>query len=276
MLAYAIVPWSAYAALYALYLAGYRPFALGMAGVALCIVGPGFALIPALFGGQASFDAAESLALAAPLSLAVGGIVGVVLTYSPHGLQLETYLGALFVFTSISLVISILRRNQRAMLKAPTNRVPPTGNPEVWKQHHTLNASLNLGLTVMMLFGAAALAYNMQRPVLGPYFTEFYLLNTSDQLGNYPNSLSRPEPVVVRYGIANREARDATYQVCIVAKEQLLSCADPIVLQPDESWEGPISLDITGVIDKPAQIEFVLLRAQEIYRTLHLWVYPDR
>ena len=274
--AYTMVPWLAYLALYVLYLSDCWPSELGVAAVALCLFGPGFALLPALFGGKTSFDTAESLALAAPLSLAVGGIIGVALTYMPRGLELESYLGSMVIFTSLCLTISFFRRNQLGVRKVVANESAVACDPAQWKQRDMLTVALNVVLTAITLLGAVTLGYNMQRSVHGPYFTEFYLLDASGRLGDYPVSRQLAEPLELQYGVTNREATNTTYQVCIHVDEEVPSCADPITLRPSASWQSPIELEFPGSINKPTQIEFVLTREQQVYRTLHLWVYPDR
>lgn len=280
MWAYVVAPWLTYAGLNILWLSGNWPAPLGPAAVVLALFGPGLALIPALFGGAATFDAAETLALAASLSLAVGGIAGVALAAAPPGFRLSSYLGIMLGFTSLCLVVGYLRRNQGAAhTTAGEQAVEPSAaasSPVAWKQRDWLTALLSFSLAAITLFGAITLAGNLQQPASGPYFTEFYLLDANGKLESFPESLGHGEPVQLWYGIDNHEAVGANYQVCIRMDGQLLSCTDSIHLHPNQSYEGAISLDLQHSAGKRVRAEFVLMRGSGVYRTLHLWIHAGR
>jgi uncharacterized membrane protein len=267
----------------------------------ILILLPGYALIAALFPRRDDLDAIERVTLSFGLSIAVVPLVGLVLNYTPWGIQLEPVVISLVLLTVFLTVLGGVRRLHLPLSKRFT--VP-------WKEittntWHTLTEGkrslservLILVLLFSILVAVAAMIYVITIPKEGEHFTEFYLLGEKGKAADYPDQIIAGQNYPMFIGVMNHEYRTMNYKIEIwtlnrefdnIRNSTSILAMDPLfhqsfVLSDNETREIPYNLSIekTGY----NQVEVLLFnetvpgpdvtgsdRINMSYRDLHLWI----
>jgi uncharacterized membrane protein len=203
---------------------------------------PGYALIAALFPErglpesdgdtsattdettpeeeQSGIDVLERVTLSVGTSIALMLFVGLIVSFTPWGLQLVPILGGLTVLTVPATVLAAVRRS-----RLPSDvRFDP--HPVSWivggiqgltAPEDRTDTVLNVLLVVSILLAIGSLAYAVNDPPSGEQFTEFYLL-TENETGDlvatgYPTNFTTGESRSIAVGIGNQEGEFETYTV---------------------------------------------------------------
>lgn len=293
-------------------------------GLPFILFFPGYVLVAALFvrkaqgpsssppstiegekakpGGE--MDGIERTALSFGMSIAVTGLIGLGLNYTPWGIRLEPVLYSISVFIIILSLVAILRRRSHGR-KGLTARIN-LRIPGVW-QGSPLNKTLSVILIIAILGAIGTLAYTVARPKTGEKFSEFYILGINGKAADYPTdfvlsqpSTLNPQPSVasVQYGsntapvsekwgritlgIVNHEQATTSYtvvmqidgtQVNIPFQGGTVKSIGPVVLTPEEKWEQEIGI----VPQHTGQNQEVLILLYKNggtspYLNLHLWI----
>jgi len=252
----------------------------GVLAAVLALFGPGYALMSVLFPRKDALDAVERTALAGGLSLAVGGVSGFLLTFSPWGLSLQSVLVVQVLFSLGCLVLVWARQWHRAgsqEMGEDSAGAAWSGRWQQWwgGQERALQWA-TVVLAALVLTGAVALGWCLMVPTADPPMTEFYILNSDGLAGDYPATIVPGQPLPVQFGVVNREAGASSYEVRAEMAGDLLDGAGPIVLRPGETWLGELRLALSGdaAVAGPeaGAVEFVLARDGQPYRSLHLWL----
>lgn len=215
----------------------------------LVLVLPGYALIAAAFPRR-DLGVAERLAFSAGVSLAVAGLGGVVLNWTPAGLQADSWallLGG--VTLGASEVAAYRRRGQPAV--APARAGVGLGGGQ-W---------LLFGLAALVIAGAVGVATvgANRQPRSG--FTQLWMT---------PASEDRQDAVYL--GVTSLEVTAVRYELQVVIGGAVVREWQPLELAPGERWVTRVELPAP----EPGlrTVEAVLYRLdnpESVYRRVQLW-----
>jgi uncharacterized membrane protein len=128
-------------------------------------------------------------------------------------------------------------------------------------------------LIAAILGGIASLGYTIASPASGRGFTEFYIVGPDGEAGNYPANLVIGQEGEVRIGIISRERETTSYQITTEIDGARQAETSPLILTPDEKWEGVMGFTPEKVGDNQ-KVAFSLYKNETIepYLELFLWI----
>ncbi len=173
---------------------------------------PGYMLSFALFSlrkTKTRIDTVERLALSIALSLAIVPIIGLVLNYTPEGLQLEPILISLQMFIIGIGSIALYRWH----LTPPKERIITTLNVSLPKLGKNLDTVLIIIVVMSLISAPASLIYVILSPRTEETFTEFYILGPDGTAESFQRDLALGENTSVIIGIANHEHTTINYTI---------------------------------------------------------------
>ncbi len=269
--------------------------------VPLILFIPGYALISLLFPSREDISSLERILLAFGMSFVLAALVGLMLNYTPWGIQLETVSAALI---SVSWFILIFAYYRRALLD-PEARfavsfrrlvhcfqvvITPGPGPE---QSRFLSRMLTF--SIILAIGTTVLV--MAIPKDGEKFSEFYILGENGEAVQYPQKIIAQEPQQVVIGIRNHEYRDVLYMIEVFAVDQntdVISNSTKInsmerldrfslSLRPEQELERSYTYTVDSEDfnrielllfkdEAPSDDTWGLERIAASYRNLHIWV----
>jgi uncharacterized membrane protein len=204
---------------------------------------PGYALTLALFRHK-SLTAAERLLFSVGLSISLAALGGLVLNYTPWGLQAGSWL-AWIVGVSLAAGVAAFLVQQEPLLVTTRRSVstPPARD--------------------LTLFGAAAafavialLLASQPAPVEGNVgYTSLWMI--PDQTGH---------PTAVQVGIASSELNSTTYNLRLELNGQPLNEWEDITLQPGEKWSDRATLPPTKGSEKVEAFLYRTSNPGKLYR----------
>ncbi len=232
-------------------------------GLPFLLFFPGYALVTALFIGKEKLNGLQKVALSAGMSLAIVGLIGLGLSYTAWGINLEPVSLSIAYFIYLMLFITIIRKvisHQKLNLLVEVNLDIKNleGNKYL--------SFILIGLIVIALGG---LGYTIATHQPGEKFTEFYLLGLNGQAQDYPSEFTVREGKVtqVRYGrglsqpvsdwgevtigLVNREGQKTDYYIQVQVSNtpvplnyhgEVLDKLGPIELQTGEKWEQKLGI----------------------------------
>lgn len=231
---------------------------------------PGYSLVAVLFPCKDSLSGIERIGLIFGLSIAIVTFLGLLLNYTPWGIQLIPTLILLISFIIVCLSVAYYRRNQ----------LPPGDQHTLgfeidltyWQDLGLIDKSINIILVLSIVAVISAFGYGIAKPKTNEIFTEFYILGPKGAAGSYPQSILPNEPVMLTIGVSNHEYEEVQYRVEVDKGSNVEHLAS-LQLGHSEKWEQTFifSLNEPGENQK---VEFLLFREkdEEPYRTLYLWI----
>jgi uncharacterized membrane protein len=222
------------------------PFLLFIPGYLL-----GFALFP-LRKTNVGIDTIERIALSFALSLAVVPIIGLVLNYTPWGLQIVPIFLSLFGFIiGVGAIVLFL------WYQTPSEeRLSTTLTVSLPKPKKNLDGILIIILVASLIAAPASVTYVMVTSKTENPFTEFYLLNPDGIVGGYQTDLAIGENASIIIGVANHEHKTIDYNIEIWLVNQTTVYSDSTnekEMKYDHMWFiGKIN---TSLIHTPVDID---------------------
>ncbi len=138
-----------------------------------------------------------------------------------------------------------------------------------------LNKVLAISLAVVIVAALGCLGYVIAAPKQGEKFTEFYILNTEGEAGNYPRCPVLGEPVELTLGVVNHEHEPASYRVEIKIDGTRNEEITIATLAQEEKWEQTVSFAPYPSLGRQ-KIEFWLYKNGEVEPyfkdPLHLYI----
>lgn len=198
-------------------------------GLPLTFILPGYALTAVIFS-RANLQILDRIGLSLGLSLAVTALGGLLLTWSPWGLQPVSwaiYLGAISLGAS---GIALAHRWQNTEPKAEINKSNLKIEP----------SQVMFGLAILVAIGAVRMAYLEASQQESSRFTQLWLLSTE-----------RADTIQV--GIHSNEAGVEKYRLEVEAEKQIVFEASSIELEPGASWETTVTLPAELVEVSPVE-----------------------
>ena len=242
-------------------------------GLLFVLFFPGYTLVSALFTRRGSLGGIERIALSFGLSVAIVALSGLVLNYTPWGINLYS------VIISVALFIVIVS----AVAWYRLWRLPPKERfsvsvgirPPRWGQKGMGDKILYACLALAILLAIGSLVYVIATPEEGERFTEFYILNVDGQAENYPQQVEAGEPVELIIGVVNHEYEALSYRVDIVidgAQNKEIAIDE---LAHQEKWESVVSF-IPQSLGEGQRVDFWLYKNTEtepcFEDPLHLYI----
>ena len=241
-------------------------------GLPFLLFFPGYTLIAALFPKKDDLEGVTRVALSFALSIAVIPLIGLVLNYTPWGINLYPILVSTILFILIASGIAWYRRYRLPEEEHFAIRLDI--NLTRWRAANYLDRVLTVVLIVSILGAVGTLVYASTNPKIGERFTEFYILGLDGNATDYPKELMVGEEGKVIVGIVNQEHEDAvTYRVEITIDGADSGTIESLALDHDEKWEGEV-IFIPEKAGEDQKVEFILYKngEDEPYRSLHLWL----
>ena len=183
-------------------------------GLLFVLFFPGYTLLSALFPRKGSLSGIERIALSFGLSIAVVPLIGLVINYTPWGINLYPIIISVTLFIVITSAVGWYR----------LWRLPPKERFGVsvgirqprWGRRGIGDKVLYACLGLAVLVAIGSLGYVIAAPKQGERFTEFYILGIDGKAENYPKQVVVNEPVELIIGIVNHEYQALSYRIDIV------------------------------------------------------------
>jgi uncharacterized membrane protein len=242
-------------------------------GLPFLLFFPGYVLIAALFPKATSIGGFERVALSFGFSIAVTGLVGLALNYTPWGINLYPVVISLTVFIIAMSVIAWSRR--RRLPQEERYTVDFVYDLSSWKSQTLVNRVISVALIAVIIGAVGILGYAMASPQIGERYTEFYILGMEGKSADYPLELEVGQEGTVVAGIINREHEVTQYRLEVRIGEAVNNVLQQLVLEHDEKWEDVVVF-IPQKAGNSQKVEFLLYNLNnsdsEVYRQLHFWV----
>ncbi len=242
-------------------------------GLPFILFFPGYTLMAALFPRGTTIDGFERVALSFGFSVAIAGLVGLALNYTPWGVRLYPVVISLTAFIIVMSVIAWFRR--RRLSQEERYAITFSLDLRSWQQQNLTGRVLTVTLIVAILGAFGTLGYAMAMPKIGERYTEFYVLGLDGKAADYTRELMAGEEGMVKVGIINREHELARYRIEIRIDGAKGNISGPVILEHDEEWEETMGF----VPERPGnsqKVEFLLynlnISDSEAYRQLHFWI----
>jgi len=190
-------------------------------GLPVLLFIPGYMLTFLLFPTTKEYkgiDSVERFAMSFALSLAIIPIIGVCLNFTPMGLRFIPIFFTLESFIFITGILGIIR-----WLKTPSSdRFFFSINLRLPNDKDIIDRILTIGLILAIISFIVISTYVLFTPFKSDSFTEFYILNEEENIGNYPTFLGLGENATLKIGIINHEHNTKTYTVEIWLTSQTI------------------------------------------------------
>jgi uncharacterized membrane protein len=238
---------------------------------ALMFIGVAGGVTEALFRRCGGLDRVSTLALAACLSVALGGLGSLLLSHLPGGLQESNVAGLLAILASTGVLAwslsverpgrairDVAERTAMALVRGGRSR--------------SAGRWLVTGI-LAVLFGttAAMAAHNLELPPSTLPMTEFYVLGSDAQLQDPSTVVDSRGPLLITCGVANHEGRAVEYRVIALVGDLTLLTTGPLLLGNGESRMTDLALQLPPGTVSSVRVDLVLMMDGEPWRKLHLW-----
>lgn len=240
-------------------------------GLPFVLFFPGYALIAVLFPKRSDITGVERIALSFGTSIAVAALIGLVLNYTPWGINTYSILVSLAIFILATSIAAWYR--QRSLTEEERFATSFSFDLLAWRGQSTLDKTISIILIVAILGAIGTFGYTAAIPKVGERFTEFYILGLEGKATDYPKELMLGEEGRVIVGIVNREYETVSYRVEVTINGIGGKEIGPVVLGHEEKWEREVSFSPTKVGDNQ-KVAFLLYKeGKPIFKEpIHLWV----
>lgn len=249
---------------------------------------PGYLLISFMFPKKRELSTIERFTLSIGLSIAIVVFDGFGLNYTPWGFRPNSIVISLSIIMGALLLATYFKRKKLGddayefsfkdirsfylTLKSKDVESGPEYDPALEK---TLIRTM---IIAIILVSAVVLYANLTREP--EKFTALYILGSSGMAENYPDEVYINMPTSLLTGIENHEYQPVNYTVRVQLGGKVLM-EQPLILKHEGKWLDNVtfiprmtSSIALGGNDTKQKLEFILLKDNYIYRTVHLWVKP--
>jgi uncharacterized membrane protein len=237
-------------------------------GLPFALFFPGYAMVAAVFPGHADAGDIMRFTLGVAASFALTAIVGIVLNYTPLGIDLYPML---YTLTALTLAASLVAWYRWLRLPPDARYVIPFDLYKDFFKGGKLDRMLSLLVAMAFVIALVVLIYSVWLPKTGERFTEIYVLGEQGQASDYVLDLEEGGTGSVTLGIINQEGRETDYTVVIKMPGETEREIARVVLQDEETWEQNVEFSI-GTSSEYNRIEFLVFRGDEAepYRSVHV------
>ena len=241
-------------------------------GLPVVLFIPGYILLSALFPDKGSLSGVERITFSIGLSIAITVIIGVILNFTPWGIDLYP----LLISFSIFIVVMAFVAWYRSLQSYEELSITVSINLSHWREIAGLDKILSISLVVAVLIALGSIGYVIAVPKHEQMFTEFYILSTDGKAEDYPRQVVLGEPVELTIGIVNHEDDVISYMVKIKGAGIENSQIDTGELTDGEEWQEIVSF-VPQSSGSGQKVEFWLYRSGEAepYLEEPLYLYID-
>lgn len=241
-------------------------------GLPVVLFIPGYILLAALFPDRDSLSGIERITFSLGLSVAFSIIMGVILNFTPWGINLFPILTSATVFIVVAAVFAWYRSLQSYAEFSITVNISLSR----WMEMAGIDKILSLSLVIAVLVAVGSIGYVIAVPKQGQPFTEFYILSPGGNAEDYPEQVVLGEAVAITVAVVNYEDMVLGYLVDITGNGIEDSQLSTPELVDGEKWEGVVSLVARSSGDNQ-KVEFWLYKAGEAepYLEKPLYIYFD-
>jgi len=240
-------------------------------GLPLVLFFPGFVLTTALFPRKSALEGIERIAVSIGVSIAVVALLGLILNYTPWGINLYSILVSMSVFIILVSIIAWLTQLRLIEEEKPSLKISINAALLIGKSK--LDRILTAVLVVIVLCAIVSLAYVIAMPKSGEQFTEFYVLGVDGNATTYPRDLTLGQQGNVLLGIVNHEEREIAYKIEVKIDDQTLDLLGPFSLADEQTQEIPYSFT-PQKSGNQQRVQFLLLKDEPATdeQELHIWI----
>ena len=242
-------------------------------GLPFLLFFPGYVFLAALYPRADGIERFERLALSFGFSIALTGLLGLGLNFTPWGITVASVTDSLTILIVAMSVVAYYRR--RAV--PGQNGFPFRFHISLasWKQQALPHRILTAALVVLIAGAIGTLVFVVVSPKIGETYTEFYVLGTRGQAADYPRQLEVGQPGAVTVGIINREHATTKYRLEVKVEGVASTVVDQLVLEQNETWENPVVFT-PDKVGQTQEVQFLLYNLDssttQAYRELHFWI----
>ncbi len=231
---------------------------------------PGYALQAALFPRQSHLARLDRLAISIGLCIAITPILGLVLDGPLGGIFLWQ---SIIFLSSVTAIFSFATVYRRSGLKEDPINAPDeaVGLSPWWQTTGNVNRSLLVMFIAVISIAVVITVVSFSTPKPDQLLTELYMVGPDGIAANYPRNVVANQPFTLIIGVANYEGEDLTYSIQAQINGRTLAGTAPFTLNNGQS----ISLGMNLTASTPGDqqlIEILLLRDNQTYRRLYLWL----
>jgi uncharacterized membrane protein len=246
---------------------------------------------------NSGIDGIERVALSFGTSIAIVPLIGLILNFTPWGIQLFPVVVSLTGFTVVTTYVAARRRlalPPETRLRVPYQQWLRTARSELFEPDTRKDTVLNVLLVCSLLLATVSVGYAVAVPKQGEAFSEFYLLTETEDgelvADNYPQEFRPGENHTLTVGIGNHEHEPVSYTVLVFAQNVVVENNSTTVLaeerlhrfQPrvaaNETWHRKHSVAPT-LSGENIRITYLLYKetppanpsTENAYREAHLW-----
>jgi len=178
---------------------------------------PGYCLLASLFPKNGDLDLMARMVLSMGVSIAIVPMIGLGLNFTPWGIQLDSIVTSLTLFTLVMTLITLYQRSRlpsEERFRLPLSELAAALKEEFWKKEATLSARiLAVVLAVAILITILTVVYVVTVPREGEQFTEFFILGENRTVADYPDWIIPGRNYSMFVGVGNHESGDDTYTI---------------------------------------------------------------
>lgn len=237
-------------------------------GLPFALFFPGYALVTAISPRRSGVDNVLRFTLSVAVSFTLTAIIGIILNYTPLGIELYPML---FSLTALIIIMSLVAWFRWLRLPPDERYVAPFDHYKDFFKGGRFDRVLSLVVAVAVIIALVVLICVVWTPKTGERFTEFYILGEQGQASDYIMDLDEDDTGSVTLGIINREGRQTDYSLVIREPRETEREIARVVLQDEEIWEQSVEFSVrTG--DENERIEFLILKGDEVepYRSVYI------
>jgi uncharacterized membrane protein len=240
-------------------------------GVIFLLIFPGYTMLAALFPNKNSITGIERAGLTPVLSFALVSLAGLVLNYTPWGVQLIPVYTVMAILIILTSGIAFLRR--KSLPKDERFKLKMNFRFLLLRDTSKLEKVFSIGMAIALVVAVYLLVRLVTQPVTGQAFTEFYVVSPKTVLENNPHVLRIGDKLDITLAINNHENVSTSYNLMVVLDGEQSQSIGPIMLTDEEIWTEQITISPNRIGEnQEVQLQLFKDEEPEKYLALKLWL----
>ncbi len=244
----------------------------------------GYSFILFVFPKQGELSLIERFTLSIGLSVAISVFDGFALNYTQWGYRPNSIVISLSIIISIFLACGYFQRWRQGgnaydfstIYSALRSKEIDTGTDYDPLLEKMLIKTMIIGIIIVSAMLIYAIITTEPEK-----FTTLYIIGLNGKAEDYPGEIKINSPTHLLVGIENHEYKAVNYTLRVQLDNRILN-EQPVYLNHQSKWLDNVTFTplITSSIalskkEKKSKLEFILLKDNYPYRSVHLWVKPD-
>jgi len=181
-------------------------------GLPILLFIPGYLLIFILFPMKNDgnrIDGLERIGLSFGFSIALVSLLGLVLNFTPGGIQLISVLLSVFLLIESFGLIALYRWKTTL----PEKRFTISIDTSQYKSSGMIEKTLTIFIVLSIFLALSSVVYIITIPKVGEIFTDFYVLTPNGDTANYPQDIAYGQNTSLTLGLINHEYQQMNYTI---------------------------------------------------------------